>query len=286
MADIAEGFPRFALGLTKKVVIADPVGQVADVAFAAPGHPSFATAWIGALAFTVQIYFDFSGYTDMAIGMARMFGLRFPENFARPYSSVSMTDFWRRWHMTLSRWFRDYVYIPLGGNRGTALRTSFNLFLTFLLSGFWHGASWNFVMWGAYHGLLLILQRVLNHFVPALFTARWLRPLRIVVLFALVNVGWLMFRETNVHQLLRDLTLLPGNDSRGEWMAAGQFLGLILLYASPLIADSVLYASGVYQRARDTTRWALAQGALVMTLIIGMAFFYSEIPGDFIYFQF
>ena len=121
LQDLADGFPRFALGLCKKVLIADQVSQIADAAFANTHGLTTPAAWLGALAFTVQIYFDFSGYSDMAIGLAQMFGFRFPENFDRPYSSVSMTDFWRRWHMTLSRWFRDYVYIPIGGNRGTRM---------------------------------------------------------------------------------------------------------------------------------------------------------------------
>jgi alginate O-acetyltransferase complex protein AlgI len=200
MADIAEGFPRFALGLTKKVVIADPVGQVADVAFAAPGHPSFSTAWIGALAFTVQIYFDFSGYTDMAIGMARMFGLRFPENFARPYSSVSMTDFWRRWHMTLSRWFRDYVYIPLGGSRGSRGQTIWNLWFVFLLTGAWHGAAWTFVLWGIYNGTLVVVERLTG--VAALDDRRWQIPRRALT-FVLVVAGWVMFRADDPAEALR-----------------------------------------------------------------------------------
>jgi alginate O-acetyltransferase complex protein AlgI len=191
MSDLADGFPRFALGLSKKVVIADPLGPVANVAFALPGTPSTGTAWIGALAYTVQIYFDFSAYTDMAIGMARMFGFRFPENFARPYSSVSMTDFWRRWHMTLSRWFRDYVYIPLGGSRGTQAETIRNLWFVFLLTGIWHGAAWTFVLWGIYNGTLLVIERVTG--VAALEESRWQIPRRAFT-FLLVVIGWVMFR--------------------------------------------------------------------------------------------
>jgi alginate O-acetyltransferase complex protein AlgI len=200
LTDIAEGFPRFALGLTKKVVIADPLGGVASVAFALPGRPSFATAWVGALAYTVQIYFDFSGYTDMAIGMARMFGLHFPENFARPYSSVSMTDFWRRWHMTLSRWFRDYVYIPLGGSKGTQGQTIRNLSFVFLLTGVWHGAAWTFIIWGIYNGTLLVIERVAG--VAAMDDGRLAIPRRAVT-FLLVVIGWVMFRAGSPGQAIR-----------------------------------------------------------------------------------
>jgi alginate O-acetyltransferase complex protein AlgI len=191
LGDLADGFPRFALGLAKKVLIADQVGRIADAAFASTHSLTTPAAWLGALAYTVQIYFDFSGYSDMAIGMGRMFGFRFPENFNRPYSSVSVTDFWRRWHMTLSRWFRDYVYIPLGGNRGTRARTSANLLFVFLLTGIWHGAAWTFVLWGVYYGVLLVIERVSG-------IARWpderLVVVRRAVTMLLVIAGWVLFR--------------------------------------------------------------------------------------------
>ena len=189
--DLAEGFPRFALGLCKKVLIADQVGTIADAAFGHTHGISSAGAWLGALAYTVQIYFAFSGYTDMAIGMARMFGFHFPENFNRPYSSVSMTDFWRRWHMTLSRWFRDYLYIPLGGSRGTTLRNTAVLMFVFLLTGTWHGAAWTFVLWGVYNGAVLVIERLSG-------VARWPDerlhlPRRAFTMF-LVVLGWVLFR--------------------------------------------------------------------------------------------
>jgi alginate O-acetyltransferase complex protein AlgI len=195
VGDLADGFPRFALGLAKKVLIADQVGHIADAAFANTHSLTTPAAWLGALAYTVQIYFDFSGYSDMAIGMARMFGFRFPENFNRPYSSVSVTDFWRRWHMTLSRWFRDYVYIPLGGNRGTRLRTSANLMFVFLLTGIWHGAAWTFVLWGLYYGVLLVIERLSG-------VARWpderhVVPRRALTLL-LVVIGWVLFRAKSL----------------------------------------------------------------------------------------
>lgn len=191
VGDLADGFPRFALGLSKKVLIADQVSHIADNAFASTHLLTTPAAWLGMLAYTVQIYFDFSGYSDMAIGMGRMFGFHFPENFNRPYSSVSVTDFWRRWHMTLSRWFRDYVYIPLGGNRGTRARTSFNLLFVFLLTGIWHGAAWTFVLWGVYYGVLLVIERLSG-------VARWpddrlVVPRRAVTLL-LVMLGWVLFR--------------------------------------------------------------------------------------------
>jgi alginate O-acetyltransferase complex protein AlgI len=196
--DIAEGFPRFAWGLCKKVLIADQAGLIADAAFA-PGAPSGATAWIGALAYTVQIYFDFSGYSDMAIGLARMFGFVFPENFARPYSAVSMTDFWRRWHMTLSGWFRDYVYIPLGGSRGATEVTVRNLMVVFFLTGAWHGAAWTFVLWGLYNGVLLVGERLTG--ISRLPDDR-LAVVRRAATLLLVVFGWVLFRSHGVGQAL------------------------------------------------------------------------------------
>ena len=193
--DIAEGFPRFALGLCKKVLIADQVAPIANAAFGDPSSLTLAGAWIGALAFTVQIYFDFSGYSDMAIGLGRMFGFRFPENFERPYSSVSMTDFWRRWHITLSRWFRDYVYIPLGGSRVSQAVTVRNLMFIFLLVGAWHGAAWTFVLWGVYNGSLLVAERLSG---VARLPDQQLVALRRAGTLLLVVLGWVLFRAGSV----------------------------------------------------------------------------------------
>ncbi|GAA5195686.1 MBOAT family protein [Rugosimonospora acidiphila] len=198
LEDLSAGFPRFALGLAKKVVIADSIAPIADAVFGAdPGTLDWRTAWIGALAYTVQIYFDFSGYSDMAIGLGRMFGLTLPENFDRPYSSVSITDFWRRWHMSLSRWFRDYLYIPLGGNRGSAARTYRNLVIVFVACGIWHGANWTFLIWGLYHGALLVVERVTG--LARLDPDRYLVPRRAATL-VLVLVGWVFFRSGSLAQ--------------------------------------------------------------------------------------
>ncbi len=160
---MAIGVYRFAHGLGKKVLIADTVAPIADAVFATPaGELGTMTALLGLVAYTVQLYFDFSGYSDMAIGIGQMFGFKLPENFDRPYASRSVTEFWRRWHMSLSRWFRDYLYVPLGGNRGSGLATYRNLIIVFLVTGLWHGAAWTFVVWGAYHGLILLVERRLG----------------------------------------------------------------------------------------------------------------------------
>lgn len=157
------GFSRFGWGLLRKLVLADPLGAIADRCFAMPAAElSTSMAWLGLLCYALQIYHDFSGYSDMAIGMGRMLGFSYPENFDQPYRSRSITEFWRRWHMTLSSWFREYLYIPLGGNRSGSVRTHFNLVIVFLLCGLWHGAAWTFILWGIYHGTLLVAERWLN----------------------------------------------------------------------------------------------------------------------------
>ena len=155
------GLLLLVLGLAKKMIMADQFAQIANAYFSdVSKHPGMLSAWSGVIAFGIQIYFDFSGYTDMAIGMAKLLGFHFPVNFRRPYLASSITDFWHRWHISLSRWLRDYLYIPLGGNRDGRLKTYRNLMLTMLLGGLWHGASWNFVAWGGYHGALLSIERM------------------------------------------------------------------------------------------------------------------------------
>ncbi len=185
------GLFRFIVGLAKKVLIADVLGQTADEIFALSNHElNTPTAWVGVLAYAFQIYFDFAGYSDMAIGLARMLAFRFPENFHFPYTARSVTEFWRRWHITLSNWMRDYLYIPLGGNRVPRRRLYFNLIVVFLLSGLWHGAAWTFVFWGAFHGFFLILER----FGLGARLAKAPRALGMAYTFGVVLVGWVFFR--------------------------------------------------------------------------------------------
>ncbi|MBA2667573.1 MAG: MBOAT family protein [Trueperaceae bacterium] len=193
---LAEGAQRFMLGFCKKVLIADALAPIADGAFAL-SSPTMVEAWIGTLAFAAQLFFDFSGYSDMAIGLGLLLGFRFKENFARPYLSASITEFWQRWHMSLSRWLRDYLYIPLGGNRLSPSRTYVNLLLVMVIGGLWHGASWVFVAWGAWHGALLAIERLQRD--------RGLRRTEEVsglaaraLTFTLVLVGWVLFRSTDL----------------------------------------------------------------------------------------
>lgn len=195
-AGFKNGMLRFCFGMGKKVLIANTVAVVADKAFALPhADLTFATAWLGAIAYTLQIYFDFSGYSDMAIGIGLMLGFRYKENFNFPYKALSIQDFWRRWHISLSSWFRDYVYIPLGGNRKSETRTYFNLILVFALCGLWHGANYTFMAWGLFHGLFLVLERTrfgqFIHRLPHFFQHTYVL---ITVLF-----GWVLFRAENFH---------------------------------------------------------------------------------------
>jgi alginate O-acetyltransferase complex protein AlgI len=191
---IAQGATRFVYGLAKKVIVADACASIADAVFGLPATDlTTRTAWLGMVAYTFQIYFDFSAYSDMAIGLGRMFGFSFPENFKRPYSASSMTDFWRRWHLTLSTWFRDYVYLPLGGSRGSHAKTYRNLWIVFLLSGLWHGAAWTFVLWGALHGLLLSIERYTRTTTAETFVFG-----RRVLTFFLVVVTFTIFRADDL----------------------------------------------------------------------------------------
>ena len=189
-----KGFYRFVIGLSKKVLIADVIGRTVDVALGGDlAAMDTGTAWVTITAYTMQLYFDFSGYSDMAIGLGRIMGFRFPENFDNPYNSASITEFWRRWHITLGAFMRNYLYIPLGGNRHGTARTYFNLWVVFLLSGLWHGASWNFVLWGAYHGFFLVVERILSRHIP-LFDTKRRHPLFVLPTFVILLVGWAIFR--------------------------------------------------------------------------------------------
>lgn len=276
--DLSRGCFLIALGLTKKMAFADTFSKVADLYFNdLPAHPGILDAWSGAVAFALQIYFDFSGYTDMAIGIAKLLGFHFPVNFRRPYLSVSITEFWRRWHISLSSWLRDYLYISLGGNRGPVWKTYRNLLLTMLLGGLWHGASWNFIIWGAYHGVLLAIERAFGWDK----SPSWAWPLRALITFVLVLHGWIFFRA----QTLADSVLVIEHLWRGPQ-------GSILLEAAHfyLIGMAFLIScaeewGAFFERVIHGPRWAYAvtMGFLLVVLEI-FAVTDAEIP--FVYFQF
>ena len=192
------GIIRFCWGLAKKVIIATSCSQIANSIFSIDlALLDTKSAWLGSIAYTLQIYFDFSAYSDMAIGLGLMFGFTFPENFNRPYSAVSITDFWRRWHITLSQWFRDYLYIPLGGNHRGTTRTCVNMAVVFVLCGLWHGANWTFVLWGMYHGVFLILERITG--IRDVPSEKYMAVRRATTLL-IVIIGWVLFRSTDISQ--------------------------------------------------------------------------------------
>ncbi|NCC94653.1 MAG: MBOAT family protein, partial [Opitutae bacterium] len=200
----AQGVARFILGLGKKVLVANQVALFADKAFGAGADQvTFGVAWLGTLAYTLQIYFDFSGYSDMAIGLGRMFGFRFQENFAHPYAATSVTDFWRRWHISLSTWFRDYVYIPLGGNRRSAARNTLTLMVTWALTGIWHGANWTFLVWGLVYFAALMVERGLGIARKRSFAMR-------IWSLLVVLACWVLFRSTSLPNAMRYFGLLVG----------------------------------------------------------------------------
>ncbi|MCU0586632.1 MAG: hypothetical protein MUF52_00605 [Syntrophobacteraceae bacterium] len=202
------GVERFITGLAKKTLLAAPLAAFADDVFGnPPGMLPTTLAWLGLASFTLQIYFDFSGYTDMAIGLGQMFGLRFPENFDYPYTSRSIRELWRRWHISLSRWFRDYLYIPLGGSQCAPSRQYANLVIVFLLCGLWHGASWNYVIWGAWHGLFLVLERTA---IGAGVLGRAGAPLRHLYTLMVVSLGWVFFRCDTLVQSVDFFSALLG----------------------------------------------------------------------------
>ncbi|WP_263250588.1 MBOAT family O-acyltransferase [Saccharopolyspora rosea] len=269
--DIAAGFPRFAWGLTKKVVVADTLAPMVDACFAAP-QTTFATAWLGAIGYAMQLYFDFSGYSDMAIGLGRMLGFRLPENFARPYSAVTVTEFWRRWHMSLSRWFRDYVYIPLGGNRRGVARTYRNLAVVFVLTGFWHGAAWTYLVWGLYHGALLVVERAFGLDVAPVRAGA--RVARRALTLLLVVFGWVLFRAPDLasgfgmlgHMLVPDLAGLP---DVVEAAVSNQRV-VFLLVALVVVALPAGPGTGPFLEA-DRTRSANALRMAVLTVGLGYA---------------
>ncbi len=284
-SEFGEGFLRFARGVVKKILIADQVGTFADTIFSADAATlSAGDAALGLICFSLQIYFDFSAYSDMAIGLARMLGFQLRENFRMPYAARSLTEFWRRWHISLTTWIRDYLYVPLGGNRHGEFRTYANLWICFLASGIWHGASWNFVLWGAYNGLFLTLDRI--------FLLRLLERaggfVSVVVTLIIVTFGWAIFRTTSVEQLGAFMAALSGQSPKivdiehtpEVPLAVAVGLILSLLPATPLYAKLERWYA-----ASNALRVA---GAVVICLLLVWACGQAlSIPfKPFIYFRF
>jgi D-alanyl-lipoteichoic acid acyltransferase DltB (MBOAT superfamily) len=281
-ADVSRGLFLLVLGLAKKMAFADQFAKVANAYFAnVPGNPGMLTAWSGVCAFGLQIYFDFSGYTDMAIGMAKLLGFHFPVNFRRPYLAQSITDFWRRWHISLSSWLRDYLYIPLGGSRRGRWMTYRNLILTMLLGGLWHGANWNFLIWGGYHGVLLSTERLFRGQRPVDGGWSLLYPLKALLTFVLVMIGWVFFRAANFAQSAQILSQ----------MFSGR-LGPMLLQPWHIELALVSLVLAVGEEMGDWSERLIAAPAPVYVLAMALMLFGIEIFGaidasiPFIYFQF
>jgi alginate O-acetyltransferase complex protein AlgI len=295
-AGLAYGIRRFVAGLAKKVLIANTVAEVADAVFAFDAAEiTPALAWLGILCYAIQIYFDFSGYSDMAIGLGAMFGFGFLENFNYPYVARSITEFWRRWHISLSTWFRDYLYVPLGGNRGTAGRTYRNLLIVFLLCGLWHGASWSFVVWGLWHGGLLIGERVGGR--------RWVEALpaflRWAYVWFAVLVGWVFFRAETLPEAVRYLGAMAGVGNPGaihaathHWnLAVAAALAIGFVGSAPLVPWvearlAALRDAGGRARLLGIAADALTQIALVALLILSAMWLAAGTHNPFIYFRF
>ncbi|GJL91729.1 MBOAT family O-acyltransferase [Hyphococcus sp.] len=291
------GARLFILGLAQKVLLANIFAAPADAAFNAPDEAALTmgAAWLGLAAYSLQIYFDFAGYSNMALGMGRMFGFELPRNFNFPYVAQSVTEFWRRWHMTLSRWFRDYLYIPLGGNRGGAGKTYRNLWVVFLLCGLWHGAAWTFVFWGAWHGALLVMERA--------FLGRWLaaapRLLRHVYLPLVVALGWVPFRAESFAGSASYYAALFGARQGGYETAirdiAPEGFGLafcagviaafwpIIVEAAKAIKPLALIAPS---RINGAVSFSLAQLWLAFLFILCAAMLAGGAYNPFIYFRF
>lgn len=283
--DFSEGVMRFVVGLGKKVLLANQMGAVWSDIYAFGGDVSTLMAWTGAIAYTFQIYFDFSGYSDMAIGLGRMFGFKFPENFRYPYQSVSITDFWRRWHITLSTWFKEYLYIPLGGNRRGLARQALNLLIVWSLTGFWHGAGWNFVMWGLYYFVILFIEK--------LFLLKALDKLpkffRHVYALLLIIIGWVIFASDDVSVLLPYLGSMFGANGAIGGMDVYTLLTKAVLLIICCVASTELpkklflsAAGAMNEKAAFTLKSVLmiALLALSMILLIGDSY------NPFLYFRF
>ena len=288
MGNFAEGVKRFSIGLGKKVLLANSIGALFDTISNTPqSDMSVTAAWLGIIAYTFQIYFDFSGYSDMAIGLGKMFGFDFLENFNYPYISNSITDFWRRWHMSLSSWFRDYVYIPLGGNRKGKVRQCVNIMIVWFLTGFWHGANWNFMIWGVYFGIILLCEKLflLNGLkkIPKVFAH--------IYALILIVIGWGIFAFDDFGKLSQNFKNMFGlsdisfiNDQAIAWLAGYAITFVILIAAStPLIRKLGMLVKGgcpvVYS--------CVLQPAMVAgLLILCTAYLAGNSFNPFLYFRF
>ena len=272
--EFSKGVERFIVGLGKKVIIANQIAVVADAAFGVD-NPSMLLAWLGALAYTIQIYFDFSGYSDMAIGLGQMFGFHFEENFNYPYIADSVTDFWRRWHISLSTWFRDYVYIPLGGNRVSKTRHIFNLGVVWLLTGIWHGASWNFIWWGIIYFLVQIMEkrgiiRIGNSVIKHLYT------------MGIVILCWVLFRAADMQQALTYIRCMFFGSTEIS-MALYYFKNYYFYYFLGIVGSFPFWK---HIFCNDSKRVILQKIVIFVIFVLSISYIASSSYDPFIYFNF
>jgi alginate O-acetyltransferase complex protein AlgI len=270
---IAKGIGFFTVGMIKKVVVADTIAQLINPMLSDYNALSMVGAWAAAIGYTFQLYYDFSGYSDMAIGLGYLFGIRIPQNFNVPYQALGIRDFWRRWHMSLSSWLRDYVYIPLGGNRRGAARTQLNVIVTMFLGGLWHGANWTFVVWGLYHGVFLILDRIVEPFTSRLpkLVFRWVTLLFIIV-------GWVIFRSTDFHMAFVWLTKMVGLGVPGQ---VSPTIRLVVAVAICFAASSFLPPSWDFE-FKPNLQWATVSAAGLFAAYL----FMNGLQTVFLYYQF
>jgi alginate O-acetyltransferase complex protein AlgI len=283
----ASGVQRFIIGLAKKIIIANSVGYVTDLIFANPAvENTAATAWLGVSCYAFQIYFDFSGYSDMAIGLGKMFGFKFLENFNYPYISKTTTEFWHRWHISLSSWFRDYVYIPLGGNKKGNVYV--NLLIVFILTGFWHGASFNFLVWGLWHGLFLIIERLLK---AREVKNKYFVPLRYMLTMLIVVVGWVFFRSPDLSYALSYLGIMFGIvKPQNVWFTVWYYFSpknIFMLCLSAFTSTPILKSVANFLQIHDNFTLKKLTSVLLLVLFFAcIVFVTSTSYNPFIYFRF
>lgn len=285
ISQFSEGVERFIIGLAKKMIIANNLAYVADAAFEMPLNDlSTLAAWIGIMAYTFQIYFDFSGYSDMAIGLGKMFGFDFLENFNYPYISKSIREFWRRWHISLSTWFRDYLYISLGGNRKGNTRTYINLTIVFLITGLWHGASWNFIFWGAFHGFFLIIERIgLNSILKRIYA-----PIAHIYTLLVIVISWVFFRANTLTEAFQYLEKMFSFDFVQDINYTSFYITKEVLFIFVLaFVFSIPYSRKILNKKFNSINFRLFKKVLVVFIfIISIIYIAIDTYNPFIYFRF
>ncbi|MCQ2210611.1 MAG: MBOAT family protein [Paludibacteraceae bacterium] len=284
---IVSGIKRFIVGLSKKVLIANTMGAIADNIFSkSVDELSVAVSWLGTVTYSLQIFFDFSGYSDMAIGLGLMFGFKFKENFNYPYISKSITEFWRRWHISLSTWFKEYVYIPLGGNRISQKRTYINIAIVFLLTGFWHGANWTFMLWGVWHGLFNIIEKATGIFKDS--GVRWKEGVKHVYALLVVLFGWVLFRADNITYAWAYIRNMIGFYDSSSYLMFNSYvtifdlfiLVLAIVFSTPIASNFLNISSENFWKNK------FQNVSLIILFVISVSFLVASTYNPFIYFRF